>query len=67
MKRKNPHWGSTLEDFLSEEGIREAAKAQAITRVIAWQLAEEMKRKGITKARLAKCMNTSSRTGRSHP
>lgn len=59
MKRKNPHWGSTLEDFLSEEGIREAAKAQAITRVIAWQLAEEMKRKGITKARLAKCMNTS--------
>jgi DNA-binding phage protein len=59
MKRKNRHWGSTLEDFLNEEGIREAAKAEAITRVVAWQLAEEMKRKGITKARLAQRMNTS--------
>ncbi len=59
MKRKNRHWGSTLEDFLNEEGIREAAKAEAITRVVAWQLAQEMKRKGITKARLAQRMNTS--------
>lgn len=59
MKRKNPHWGSTLEDFLSEEGIREAAKTQAVTRVVAWQLAQEMKRKGISKARLAQRMNTS--------
>jgi plasmid maintenance system antidote protein VapI len=59
MKRKNPHWGSTLEEFLNEEGIREAAKAEAITRVVAWQLAEEMKRQGMTKARLAERMNTS--------
>ena len=44
MKRKNPQWGSTLDDFLNEEGIREAAKAEAVTRVVAWQLAEEMKR-----------------------
>jgi hypothetical protein len=58
-KRKNPHWGSTLEDFLDEEGIREAAKAEAITRVVAWQLAKEMKRQGITKARLAQRMHTS--------
>ena len=60
MKRKkNPHWGSTLEDFLDEEGIRESAKAQAVTRVVAWQLAEEMKRQGMTKARLAERMHTS--------
>jgi antitoxin HicB len=59
MKRKNPHWGSTLDDFLNEEGIREAAKAEAVTRVVAWQLAEEMKRQGMTKARLAQRMNTS--------
>jgi hypothetical protein len=58
-KRKNPHWGSTLENFLEEEGIREAAKSEAITRVVAWQLAEEMKRQGITKARLARRMHTS--------
>jgi antitoxin HicB len=59
MKRKNPHWGSTLEDFLNEEGIREAAKAEAVTRVVAWQLAAEMKRQGITKAHLAERMHTS--------
>ena len=57
--KKNPHWGSTLDDFLQEEGIRETAKAEGITRVIAWQLSEEMKRQGVSKARLAEMMNTS--------
>ncbi len=57
--KKNPHWGSTLEEFLDEEGIREAAKAEAVTRVVAWQLSEKMKRQGISKARLAELMNTS--------
>ena len=57
--RKNPHWGSTLDDFLDEEGIREVAKAEAITRVVAWQLSEEMKRQGMSKARLAQLMKTS--------
>jgi hypothetical protein len=58
-RKKNPHWGSTLDDFLDEEGIREDAKTEAITRVVAWQLSEEMKRQGITKARLAEMMKTS--------
>lgn len=44
----NPHWGSTLDDFLDEEGIREEATTVAIRRVIAWQIAEEMRRKSIT-------------------
>jgi antitoxin HicB len=57
--KENPHWGSTLDDFLDEEGIREAAKAEAVTRVVAWQLNEEMKRQGMSKARLAQLMNTS--------
>jgi DNA-binding phage protein len=57
--KMNPHWGSTLDDFLDEEGVREAAKAEAVTRVIAWQLGEEMKRQGMSKARLAELMNTS--------
>jgi antitoxin HicB len=35
LSKKNPHWGSTLDEFLDEEGIREAAKAEAITRVVA--------------------------------
>ena len=58
-RRKNPHWGSTFEDFLDEEGIRETAKAEAVTRVVAWQLGQEMKRKRISKTRLAELMNTS--------
>jgi antitoxin HicB len=58
-RRKNPHWGSTLDDFLDEEGIRETAKSEAVTRVVAWQLGEEMKRQGMSKARLASLMKTS--------
>jgi antitoxin component HigA of HigAB toxin-antitoxin module len=58
-KKKNPHWGTTLDGFLAEEGIREAAKAEALTRVIAWQLSQEMERQGITKAALAERMHTS--------
>jgi len=57
--KKNSHWGSTLDEFLNEEGIREAAKAEAVTRVVAWQLGQEMKRQGISKARLAQQMKTS--------
>ena len=58
-RKKNPHWGSTLDDFLNEEGIREAVKREAVTRVVAWQLNNEMKRQGISKARLAALMKTS--------
>jgi antitoxin HicB len=47
--KKNPHWGSTLDEFLDEEGIREAVKPEAVIRVLAWQLSEEMKRQGTSK------------------
>lgn len=56
---KNPRWGTTLDEFLAEDGIREAAKTEALTRVIAWQLSQEMARQGITKAALAERMHTS--------
>lgn len=55
----NPHWGSTLDSFLSEDGIREFARAAATTRVVAWQLSQEMEKQGITKAKLAEMMQTS--------
>ena len=58
-KKKNPHWGTTLDEFLAEDGTREAAKAEALTRVVAWQLTEEMERQGMTKATLAERMHTS--------
>ncbi len=58
-KHGNPHWGSTLDDFLRDEGIGEAARAEAATRVVAWQLGQEIQRQGLTKARLAELMHTS--------
>jgi len=58
-KGKNPHWGSTLDDFLKEEGIHQQATTAAIKSVIAVQLDREMKKKRMTKKRLAELMHTS--------
>ncbi|ATQ69088.1 MULTISPECIES: helix-turn-helix domain-containing protein [Methylosinus] len=58
-KKKNPHVGSTFESWLDAEGIREEVTAAAIKEVIAEQLAAEMKKKGITKVRMAEMMETS--------
>jgi len=59
MTNKNRHLGSSLDDFLREEGIHDAAKAEAATRVISWQIAEEMRKRGITKVQMADLMHTS--------
>ena len=59
MTDKNQHIGSTLDEFLHEEGILDAAKAEAATRVISWQIAEEMRKRGITKVEMANMMHTS--------
>ena len=40
------HLGTSLDDFLKEEGVFEKAQAQAVKEVVAWQLAEAMKEKG---------------------
>lgn len=61
-KKKNgaiDHTGSTFDSFLEEEGIREEVEAVAVKRVIAWQLAEAMRKKKKTKQALAKELNTS--------
>jgi hypothetical protein len=59
MSNDNPHWGTSLEDFLKEEGIYEEVTARAIKRVLAWQIEKAMKDQGITKVAMAKRMNTS--------
>jgi antitoxin HicB len=56
---KNKHIGSSFDDFLKEEGIYEEATSHAIKRVIAWQLAEAMKAKNISKSEMARRMKTS--------
>jgi len=57
MSRK--HMGSTVDDFLKKEGIFEEAQTQAIKEVVAWQLAEAMRKKKISKNRMATLLKTS--------
>jgi antitoxin HicB len=56
---KNPHIGSTLDDFLREEGIFEDATNYAIKKVLAWQVEKAMRDQGITKVEMARRMGTS--------
>ena len=53
------HMGSSIDDFLKEEGIFEDAQAQAVKEVVAWQLAEAMKKKKISKNKMAALLKTS--------
>ena len=58
------HMGSSIDDFLKEEGIfpdlqTEDAQTQAVKEVVAWQLAEAMRTKKISKARMATLLKTS--------
>ena len=56
---KNKHIGGRFDDFLKEEGILSEAQTAAVKRVIAYQLAQEMKRNKISKSALALKMKTS--------
>ena len=59
MAKKNPRTGSSFDDFLAEEGILEECTAVAIKRVLARQIEQEMKNHHLTKAAMAKKMETS--------
>jgi antitoxin HicB len=58
-KRRSVKKFTTLDDFLSEEGTREAFQAVAVKEVLAWQIAEAMKAQGLSRKRLAERMGTS--------
>jgi hypothetical protein len=53
-KRTNPHRGSSLDDFLEEEGTLEETTAKVVKKALAWQLAQAMKEQNVTKATLAR-------------
>lgn len=53
------HMGSSIDDFLKEEGIFEEAQAEAVKEVVASQLAEAMKEKKISKNKMAALLKTS--------
>jgi antitoxin HicB len=58
-KKANPHRGSSFADFLKEDGIYEEVTATAMKRVLAWQIAQAMKKQRVTKSAMAKRMRTS--------
>ncbi len=55
----NQHAGSTIDDFLRDEGVLEEFQARSIKEVIAWQIEKAMKEGKISKRRLAQMMQTS--------
>ena len=57
MAKKNV--GSNFDKFLEDEGILEEVSAVAVKRLIAFQLAEKMSEKNLTKSELARRMETS--------
>lgn len=58
-RRQEVHTGSSFDSFLEEEGILEETEAVAIKRVLAWQLSEAMRKRGITKKEMATRLKTS--------
>ncbi|MBM3532701.1 MAG: Fis family transcriptional regulator [Alphaproteobacteria bacterium] len=57
--RKIDRTGSRFDDFLEEEGLLAEAEAVAIKRVLAWQVAEAMRARKLSKDAMAKRMRTS--------
>jgi DNA-binding Xre family transcriptional regulator len=53
------HLGSNFDDFLKEKNLYAQIQAVAIKRVIAYQIAEEMKKKNLSKTEMASRMKTS--------
>jgi antitoxin HicB len=59
MTKRNKHIGSSLDDFLKEEGVLEETRAIALKDAVAWQVQQAMDKENITKVEMAKRMHTS--------
>jgi antitoxin HicB len=57
MKKKNPHIGSSLDDFLKEEGVLEETRAIALKETLAWQVEQAMKKAKIKRRSIQKKVN----------
>jgi antitoxin HicB len=55
---KESHIGSDFDDFLKEEGLLGHCEAVALKRVVTWQIEQEMKRKKMSRSKLASRMKT---------
>ena len=58
MRKRNKHVGSSLDEFLKEEGILAETRAIALKDAIAWQVQQTMEKEKITKIEMARRMRT---------
>ena len=56
------HIGTNFDDFLAAEGLLAECEAVALKRVVAWQIAQEMKRRKISRTVLAGRMKASRKS-----
>ena len=56
---KKKHHGSSLDDFLNDEGLFEETQALAVKEVVVWQLMEAMQERELSKSQLAVLLKTS--------
>jgi antitoxin HicB len=59
MKKRNKHIGSSLDDFLKEEGVLEETRTAVLKETLAWQVQQAMEREKISKVEMARRMKTS--------
>lgn len=59
MANQNQHRGSSFDDFLKEDGIFEEVQAKALKRALSEQLDDAMQAINLSKADMAKRMETS--------
>ncbi len=58
-RRRHDYSGSSFDEFLDEQGIREEVEAVATKRVLSWQLEQAMKEQQKTKQAMARELHTS--------
>ena len=59
MSEEKGRMGSSFEDYLRDEGTLEETTANAVKRVLAWQLEQAMQKECMSKNQMAKAMKTS--------
>ncbi len=59
MTKRNKHIGTSLDDFLKQEGILAESRAIALKEAVAWQIQKAMKKDKISKMEMARRMHTS--------
>ncbi len=59
MTKRSKHIGSSLDDFLKDEGILEETRAVALKAAVAWQVQKAMEKDKISKVEMARRMQTS--------